>query len=567
MDSVESSRARIDAILYDFYGDKADGPLVTADSGQTWVLNANNTDPDTVPRIVDGTVRNVLAGASVGKSYWQADLGEQVTRAGGKFKFVGAHTLETSLAAILIMDRPLLRAIAPAAGSFPNMAAHVTINQRKWTFEYWDYTGPDGVGTDGVQNVPIMNADFDVPLADGEELELEVFIDYESSTATIRTDRACTSVTAQLNNATARTSTDKMVHAITDPGITGHADMTWVSFETTQEPQPATAKPAWTAVWSDVESAAQERARPTKGSVLLDVMRIVAAPGGPTLAPTVASYAPTIPANMLLTADNTWRSWDPVNLAVTLDHPESARILVQFEAYLIASVAGRVFWAVSDGRAQIGVGTTSGSAVITGPSGAFSEDDEGKRISGKGRTIASVVTTNAAPGITAPASTFTVDDTGRKISGAGIPAGTTLLYVSGTQATLRNAAGSADVNATASATINAYVDTGIAATHPTYPTIASVESDTSATLSAPATANGTGLVVTIDNPAEYGAQDIVNEVVTSRKMRAMALISALVAGTPKTLIWRARQTAGSPVLMHADGPLARTALLTAEPAK
>lgn len=59
----------------------------------------------------------------------------------------------------------------------------------------------------------------------------------------------------------------------------------------------------------------------------------------------------------------------------------------------------------------------------------------------EGRTVASVSTTNLSTAITAPAGSFHEEDTGRTISGTGIPAGATIASVtSDTAATLSAAA-------------------------------------------------------------------------------------------------------------------------------
>lgn len=78
----------------------------------------------------------------------------------------------------------------------------------------------------------------------------------------------------------------------------------------------------------------------------------------------------------------------------------------------------------------------------------------------QGRSAASVATTNTSTAVTGPAGTFHEEDVGRTITGTGIPAATT---------------------------------------------IASVESDTAATLSAAATATGTVTVALgAGTPAAYG---------------------------------------------------------------
>lgn len=75
----------------------------------------------------------------------------------------------------------------------------------------------------------------------------------------------------------------------------------------------------------------------------------------------------------------------------------------------------------------------------------------------EGRSVASVGTTNASTAITAPAGSFAEEDAGRTISGTGIPAGATLASVeSDTAATLSAAA-------TATGTITATLGPGDAA--------------------------------------------------------------------------------------------------------
>ena len=72
------------------------------------------------------------------------------------------------------------------------------------------------------------------------------------------------------------------------------------------------------------------------------------------------------------------------------------------------------------------------------------------------RTVASVGTTSGSAAITGPAGSFSKSDVGRPISGTGIPAAATLSAVaSGTAATL-------SANATATGTITATIGTAAA---------------------------------------------------------------------------------------------------------
>lgn len=77
----------------------------------------------------------------------------------------------------------------------------------------------------------------------------------------------------------------------------------------------------------------------------------------------------------------------------------------------------------------------------------------------EGRTVANVGTTLNSAAITGPAGAFHEEDTGRAISGTGIPAGTTISTVTSDTAATMSA------NATATGTITATLGAGSAANY------------------------------------------------------------------------------------------------------
>lgn len=275
-------------------------------------------------------------------------------------------------------------------------------------------------------------------------------------------------------------------------------------------------------------------------------------PAGQSTQPTMASYGASPAAPILVPNDGVWRTLDPVNLAVTAPMSSAKKMCLGLEAFVTMSATGRMVWGVSPGRALTSVVHTSGSPTITAASGSFSDADVDLAVGAVGRTVASVATTNLSTTITGPASTFAANDTGRKISGPGIPAGATLTYVSGTEATLSDAA-------TASATVTCYIDAGI----PLTATITDVSSSTTATLSANATASGTS-TVSVHTDAQYGGQDVLNQQVTAMLVHAdlYAYDGQFEPGESTTWIWRARAFSGYPTFAN-DGANARLSKMVA----
>lgn len=243
-DSVVSD-TELRAQGYDTYDGKADGALVTADSGQTWTHNTTSTTGNTTEarlRIVDERLQQALTGTQRGNGYAQFELDGPVARIKCRFRFDGPSLSGSSLVVLAIWDRAI---VAGDPDGIPNSPCHLTVTPAKWTYGYWDDTG-------GLELVDIMNGYWVDDLVSGEWYDLEALIDYEASTATIRTSVACTSPADQLDNDQVRETPDKLLHSIADPEIALHSG-NWACFELTQAADPATTyKPSMTEVLADV---------------------------------------------------------------------------------------------------------------------------------------------------------------------------------------------------------------------------------------------------------------------------------------------------------------------------
>ena len=231
--------------LHDSYAAKADGAVVTADSGQAWIHNSTSGTGNTTEarlRVVSGRLQQALTGSQIGNGYIQVELDGPVARIKAKFRFDGPVLVGSSLAVLGIWDRAIT---AGDPLGIPNSPCHLTVTPAKWTYGYWDDTG-------GNELVDLMNGYWVDTLVSGTWYTIEALIDYEASSATIRTSAPTTAPGDQLSNASARETPDKLLHSITDPEIALHAG-NFACFELTQAANPSTTyKPSMDEVLADV---------------------------------------------------------------------------------------------------------------------------------------------------------------------------------------------------------------------------------------------------------------------------------------------------------------------------
>ena len=121
--------------LHDRYSGKPDGPLLVADTGQTWnTINGGSGGDARTLRILDETVTNTSRAAGASAGYAEAELEDDASVIGCLFKFESGGTSNQGAVTILIQRDSL--AITGPTGY--HMSAHLVIYKGGWTYDVWE---------------------------------------------------------------------------------------------------------------------------------------------------------------------------------------------------------------------------------------------------------------------------------------------------------------------------------------------------------------------------------------------------------------------------------------------
>lgn len=115
-------------VLQDSYWAKPNGALVTADTGQTYVLQYSGDDKRL--RIVNGQLTNIYSLALPNAGYAEVTLDNNVSRIGGSFRF-GPKTTNNGAAVFVVWTEPF---DPSGGGPAPDSPCHLVCGVTNWTY-------------------------------------------------------------------------------------------------------------------------------------------------------------------------------------------------------------------------------------------------------------------------------------------------------------------------------------------------------------------------------------------------------------------------------------------------
>lgn len=295
--------------LWDRASDHPNGPITTANTGQTYALHGTPVgQAGVLPSIVNGRLGQSYTGGA-GAGYLQRVHTSPVIRLGGSWVFTSGSTTNGGAACLITWAADF----AQTTPTVPNSPCHLFFTKTGWTYGVFS----NGTLTD------IAGGAFSAPLAaDNATVHTaEVVIDKPNATAYI-------------------TLPDGSTVTVTDSRIRTLAGNVAV-WETIRN---ATTDPAvfFTEWWSDTRHTA---------ALVAAKARTKATGGASTSGPVAKTYRPSSPD--FIVVPTTEADVKAGVLEVTVTPGASGKVLMSLSAYLIVTSTAQIIWSIGYGTGDL----------------------------------------------------------------------------------------------------------------------------------------------------------------------------------------------------------------------